>query len=115
MWRGGEGREGGRKGRCIVEVEIVPLFLIMHAALFELLMWPHEVEPWFHSWYRGRDVESWGINFIIRCAPIRVLHVGSAFHRNCCTPSTDLVGSVRSAAPYFTGEPLYREGDKHAP
>ncbi len=17
-------------------------------------MWPHEVEPWFHSWYRGR-------------------------------------------------------------
>ncbi len=23
-------------------------------ALFELLVWPHEVEPWFHSWYRGR-------------------------------------------------------------
>ncbi len=20
----------------------------------ELLVWPHEVEPWFHSWYRGR-------------------------------------------------------------
>ncbi len=19
-----------------------------------LLVWPHEVEPWFHSWYRGR-------------------------------------------------------------
>ncbi len=23
-------------------------------ALFELLVWPREVEPWFHSWYRGR-------------------------------------------------------------
>ncbi len=23
-------------------------------ALFELLVWPHEVEPWFHTWYRGR-------------------------------------------------------------
>ncbi len=23
-------------------------------ALFELLVWPHEVEPWFYSWYRGR-------------------------------------------------------------
>ncbi len=23
-------------------------------ALFELLVWSHEVEPWFHSWYRGR-------------------------------------------------------------
>ena len=24
-------------------------------ALFELLVWPHEVvEPWFHIWYRGR-------------------------------------------------------------
>ncbi len=23
-------------------------------ALFELLVWPHEVEPWFHYWYRGR-------------------------------------------------------------
>ncbi len=22
--------------------------------VFELLVWPHEVEPWFHSWYRGR-------------------------------------------------------------
>ncbi len=22
-------------------------------ALFELLVWPHEVESWFHSWYRG--------------------------------------------------------------
>ncbi len=20
-------------------------------ALFELLVWPREVEPWFHSWY----------------------------------------------------------------
>ena len=20
-----------------------------------LLVWPHEVEPWFHSWYRGRE------------------------------------------------------------
>ncbi len=19
-----------------------------------LLVWPHEVEPWLHSWYRGR-------------------------------------------------------------
>ncbi len=23
-------------------------------ALFKLLVWPHEVEPWFHSWYSGR-------------------------------------------------------------
>ncbi len=23
-------------------------------ALFELLVWPHEVEPWFYFWYRGR-------------------------------------------------------------
>ena len=23
-------------------------------ALSELLVWPHEVEPWFHSWCRGR-------------------------------------------------------------
>ncbi len=23
-------------------------------ALFELLVWPHKVEPWFYSWYRGR-------------------------------------------------------------
>ncbi len=23
-------------------------------ALFELLVWPHEVETWYHSWYRGR-------------------------------------------------------------
>ncbi len=22
--------------------------------IFKLLVWPHEVEPWFHSWYRGR-------------------------------------------------------------
>ncbi len=22
--------------------------------LFELLGWSHEVDPWFHSWYRGR-------------------------------------------------------------
>ncbi len=20
----------------------------------KVLVWPHEVEPWFHSWYRGR-------------------------------------------------------------
>ncbi len=25
-----------------------------YMALFELLVWPHEVESWFHSWYRGR-------------------------------------------------------------
>ena len=23
-------------------------------ALFELLVWSHKVEPWCHSWYRGR-------------------------------------------------------------
>ncbi len=22
--------------------------------LVALLVWPHEVKPWFHSWYRGR-------------------------------------------------------------
>ncbi len=26
--------------------------LNIKVALFELLVWPHEVEPWFHSWYR---------------------------------------------------------------
>ncbi len=26
----------------------------IEVVLFELLVWPHEVEPWFHSWYRGR-------------------------------------------------------------
>ncbi len=26
----------------------------IRVALFELLVWPHEVEPRFHSWYRGR-------------------------------------------------------------
>ncbi len=29
----------------IIEEEVRPWIL---------LMWPHEVEPWFHSWYRGR-------------------------------------------------------------
>ncbi len=28
--------------------------IFRYVALFELLVWPHEVEPWFHSWYRGR-------------------------------------------------------------
>ena len=28
--------------------------LILYVALFELLVWPHEVKPWLHSWYRGR-------------------------------------------------------------
>ncbi len=23
-------------------------------AKYNRLVWPHEVEPWFHSWYRGR-------------------------------------------------------------
>ncbi len=31
--------------------------------LFELLVWPHEVEPWFHSWYRGR-VETLDANIL---------------------------------------------------
>ncbi len=26
----------------------------MLVALFELSVWPHEVEPWFHSWYKCR-------------------------------------------------------------
>ncbi len=26
----------------------------IQVALVELLVCPHEVEPWFHSWYRGR-------------------------------------------------------------
>ncbi len=26
--------------------------------LIELLVWPHEVETWYHSWYRGtRDAK----------------------------------------------------------
>ncbi len=25
-----------------------------YVARFQLLVRPHEVEPWFHSWYRGR-------------------------------------------------------------
>ncbi len=30
---------------------------LRYNSLFEQLVWPHEVDPWFHSWYRGR-VES---------------------------------------------------------
>ncbi len=30
------------------------MHIIMYLALFELLVWPHEVEPWFHSWYKDR-------------------------------------------------------------
>ncbi len=26
----------------------------IQAALFQLLVWSHKAEPWFHSWYRGR-------------------------------------------------------------
>ncbi len=26
----------------------------MEVLIIELLVCPHEVEPWFHSWYRGR-------------------------------------------------------------
>ncbi len=37
---------GYLKSRC-------SYFRYMCVALFELLVWPHEVEPWFHSWYRG--------------------------------------------------------------
>ncbi len=27
---------------------------IISYLVFELLVWPHEVESWFHSWYIGR-------------------------------------------------------------
>ncbi len=27
---------------------------LKYVVLFELLVWPHEVEPRFYSWYRGR-------------------------------------------------------------
>ncbi len=30
------------------------MLIHIEVALFKLLVWPHEVEPWFHSWYRGR-------------------------------------------------------------
>ncbi len=30
------------------------IITVISVALFELLVWPHEVESWFHSWYRGR-------------------------------------------------------------
>ncbi len=33
-----------------VTTYLAPLHVVM------LLVWPHEVEPWFHSWYRGRVV-----------------------------------------------------------
>ncbi len=36
---------------CIVCVYIN---VIAIGSLVELLVWPHEVEPWFYSWYRGR-------------------------------------------------------------
>ncbi len=35
-------------------VETLDTKSYIQATLFELLVWPHEVEPWFHSWYRGR-------------------------------------------------------------
>ncbi len=28
--------------------------IIFRQLSFNLLVWSHEVEPWFHSWYRGR-------------------------------------------------------------
>ncbi len=27
---------------------------MLKVAFYELLVQPHEVEPWFHSWYRSR-------------------------------------------------------------
>ena len=36
-------------GRSIKKKTIYLIFKV-----FELLVWPHEVEPWFHSWHRGR-------------------------------------------------------------
>ncbi len=31
-----------------VSKDIIPIILSY------LLVWPHEVDPWIHSWYRGR-------------------------------------------------------------
>ncbi len=30
----------------------------MMISFLVLLMWPHEVKPWFHYWYRGSRVET---------------------------------------------------------
>ncbi len=74
---GGGGAVGGGPGRderrevnqgCVGGVDLMELsylhnkIIILQTSLErereggreELLVWPHEVEPWFHSWYRGR-------------------------------------------------------------
>ncbi len=52
----------------------------IQVALFELLVWPHEVEPWFHSWYRGR-VETLGASLLIESA---LRDYTSSFIESCC-------------------------------
>ena len=34
--------------------QMLNIISYLGSSLFELLVWPHEVEPWFHSWYRDR-------------------------------------------------------------
>ncbi len=38
----------------VVEHTIIGEEVSLIIARFELLVWPHEVEPWFHSWFRDR-------------------------------------------------------------
>ncbi len=39
---------------CRCRIETLDATYFRYVALFEMLVWAHEVEPWFHSWYRGR-------------------------------------------------------------
>ncbi len=34
-----------------------------------ILVWPHEVEPWFYSWYRGR-VETLDANSVAQTVSV---------------------------------------------
>ena len=49
------------------------MLIFMYIALFELVVWPHEMEPRFHSWYKGRvDVEYLGSSLLI---PIEYIYL----------------------------------------
>ena len=50
----------------MVVIKPMPLPVLLGELNFKslgLIVWPHEVELWFHSWYRGR-VETLMLNII---------------------------------------------------
>ncbi len=51
--RNGEDRLGGREGGGEGEREAGNIYIVWYSK-GPALVWLHEMEPWFHSWYRGR-------------------------------------------------------------